>query len=285
MLAKARRFATVAKSATPKRGAAVSVIPFKAGRFSSTAAHYDYRVPYPPALVEAVAARIGLQPGDAVLDLGCGPAQLGIAFAGLGMRVVAMDPEPEMLSAASAAAARAGVNISVLEGSSYDLKRVRGPFRLVAMGRSFHWMDRPATLAVLDTMIEDGGAVALFHDRRVVATPDWPSVVASLSDKFVPKSAETTHHSSDWLPHEVMLLQSRFSAVETIGRTFVQTLGIDDVVRRALSMSVTSPEALGEHRETFETSLRRELKSLASDGHLSEVVTVEAMLAFRAPAS
>ena len=261
----------------------MSVIPFKADRFSSTAVHYEHRVPYPSALIDEVATRIGLKPGDAVLDLGCGPAQLGIAFARLGMRVIAMDPEPGMLSVAAAAARWAGVDVVLQQGSSYDLSPALGTFKLVVMGRAFHWMDRPATLSVLDTMIEPDGAVVLVHDRRAAATPDWPGVVASLSAKFVPKrpEGEPTHHAANWIPHEVPLLQSKFSAVETMGRVFARTLSIDDLVGRVYSMSVTSPEVLGERRAAFEAELRSELAGLAAGGSLSEMVTVEAMLAFR----
>ena len=259
----------------------MSAIPFDVSRYRSAAEHYRFRVPYPLGLIQAVAAKVGLTAGDAVLDLGCGPAQLGIALARLGMRVRAMDPEPEMLAAAKAAASAAGVDIEVIEGSSYDLGRVPGPLRLVTMGRSFHWMDRPATLAVLDRMIEPGGAVALFHDRRAAATPDWASVVASVSARYTPKSAEPNHHSADWIPHELMLLQSAFSIVETFGRSFAQNLTVDQIVGRALSSSATSPEKLGERRQSFETALRRELQSLASSGAFSEVVTVEAMVASR----
>lgn len=265
----------------------MSVIPFKADRFSSTAAHYEHRVPYPSALIDGVAARVGLRPGDAVLDLGCGPAQLGIAFARLGMQVIAMDPEPGMLAVADAAAKTAGVDIALQQGSSYDLSPALGTFKLVVMGRSFHWMDRPATLAVLETMIAPGGVVVLVHDRRVTATPDWPGVVASLSAKFVPKrpEGEPTHHSANWIPHEVPLLQSRFSAVETMGRVFASTLSIDDIVGRVYSMSVTSPEVLGERRPAFEAELRSELADLAKGGALTEMVEVEAMLAFRPTAN
>ena len=47
----------------------------------------------------------GLEPGDAVMDLGCGPGLLAIPFAQAGMKVTAVDPEPEMLEAAGAARA------------------------------------------------------------------------------------------------------------------------------------------------------------------------------------
>ena len=39
-----------------------------------------------------------------------------------------------------------------------------GRFKLVTIGRAFHWMDRPATLGLLDALVEAGGAVALFGE-------------------------------------------------------------------------------------------------------------------------
>ena len=81
-----------------------------------------------------------------MLDLGCGPGQLAVAFARLGCAVTAMDPEPDMLAAAAKEAAASGVSVNLVEGSSYDLSAGCGPFHLVVMGRSFHWMDRAATL-------------------------------------------------------------------------------------------------------------------------------------------
>lgn len=262
----------------------MTTIPFEARRFQSTAAFYlRYRVPYPDKLIAHVAGRVGLQTDDAVLDLGCGPGQLGIAFARLGAKVTAMDPEPEMLAAAKEGAVEAGVDITVRQGSSYDLDPDIGPLKLVAMGRSFHWMDRPATLMLLDGLIEKDGAVALFHDRHVVATPEWRLIVEKLAETYSPeRSAERTKRKGrEWDPHEAVLLKSPFHNLERIGVIFERQLTIEDIVGRTYSMSVTSPQALGDKAAAFEADLRKELTASSPDGRFSEVVEATALLAFR----
>jgi ubiquinone/menaquinone biosynthesis C-methylase UbiE len=138
--------------------------PFDPERYRSAAAHYERgRVPYPPALIRRVAEVTGLGAGHRVLDLGCGPGPLARAFAPLVREVVAVDPSPEMLAEARRLAGPAA-NIRFLDGSSHDLDPALAPFRLVVMGRSFHWMDRVETLRRLDRMIEPDGALALFGD-------------------------------------------------------------------------------------------------------------------------
>jgi SAM-dependent methyltransferase len=261
---------------------------FEPRRFRSTAVYYaKYRVPYPHDLIAMVAQRTGLRAGDHVLDLGCGPGSLAVAFARLGVRVTAMDPEPEMLDAARAAAQAMHVELTVRQGSSYDLGPELGRFRLVVMGRSFHWMDRQATLLALGGLIETGGAVALFHDRRVLASPDWSAVVEALSEQFSPlRSADRRRRKGpDWQPHEAILLRSPFAHLERMARISERSIDIEDVVGRTFSMSVTSPEALGSERDAFEAALRAELLRLEPSGRFKEIVEVSALLGFRsAPA-
>src|SRR6185503_11262660 len=95
---------------------------FNPRRFRSTVPFYArYRLGYPDSLIARVAAFVGLRAGDTVMDLGCGPGLLAVPFAKLGMRVTAVDPEPDMVEACRAAAAEAGVAIEVRQGSSYAL--------------------------------------------------------------------------------------------------------------------------------------------------------------------
>jgi 2-polyprenyl-3-methyl-5-hydroxy-6-metoxy-1,4-benzoquinol methylase len=75
---------------------------FDPHRFRSTVPFYAaHRVPYPQALIAFVAERCRLGRGSPVLDLGCGPGPLAVAFARLGCAVTAMDPSPDMLAAAA----------------------------------------------------------------------------------------------------------------------------------------------------------------------------------------
>ena len=260
------------------------IVPFEPRRFRSTVDYYGrYRVPYPDELIAGVAARVGLAAGEAVLDLGCGPGPLAVAFARLGARVTAMDPEPDMLAAAGEAAAQAGVHIERVQGSSYDLTPELGRFRLVTMGRSFHWMDRAATLGTLDRLVLPGGAVALFRDRPVSSAPDWRPLLETLGERFSPErwADRQRRQKPDFPPHEAVLLHSPFSYLERVSRIVERRIDADAIVGRAYSMSVTSPEALGPAREAFEAALRDELARLAPDGTFTEIVEIDALLAFR----
>src|ERR1700761_1794043 len=127
------------------------------GLFAGNVAFYErYRLGYPDRLLRRLVAEAGLKPGDAVLDLGTGTGMLAIPFARMGLAVTALDPEPAMLAAAKAAADAEGVTVDFSDGGSGDLTPGMCCYKLVAMGRSFHWMDRAPTLAMLDRIVAPG---------------------------------------------------------------------------------------------------------------------------------
>src|SRR5215472_600571 len=114
---------------------------FQSRRFRTAAAHYlAGRPPYSPRLIQRVIDLTSLTPAHGVLDLGCGPGMLTLAFAPFAREVLGVDPEPEMLRAA--AARQAPPNVRWMQASSNDLGPSFGRFFLTVMGRSFHWMDR-----------------------------------------------------------------------------------------------------------------------------------------------
>jgi len=255
------------------------------GRFRDTVAPYQkYRLDYPPRLIARLIALAGLMPGDAVLDLGCGPGNLALALAGAGMRVTAMDPEPGMLMAAQDAARAQELSIRFVQGGSSDLNEADGPFKLVAMGRAFHWMDRAATLKMLDHIVLPGGGIALFHDAHPpVGENGWFKVLGRIRERYgraqmahVKERGEGGHRR-----YEPYLFASAFTQLDGLSVTIRVPITEDGIVGRAFSTSVCSAQALGPRAQAFEAELRAALRELAADGNFIEIAEMVALLARR----
>jgi len=156
-----------------------------------------------------------------------------------------------------------------------------GPYRLVTMGRSFHWMDRAATLARLDSIVAPDGAIALFGDEHPeTAENRWRHVLSDVASRYgrdeEPVILERRSH--DYRTHESYLLASRFNVLETISVVIRKPITIDEIVGRALSMSTCSPEKLGSRIGAFEAELRG---ALAGSRELSEIASLVALIARR----
>jgi predicted RNA methylase len=86
-------------------------------RFGSTVPHYLAGRPnYALSLIRIVKEQLNLTGRHRLLDLGCGPGWLAIAFAPFVGTVVAMDPEPTMLAAAHDAATEANLQLELSKG-------------------------------------------------------------------------------------------------------------------------------------------------------------------------
>lgn len=253
-------------------------------RFKSAAPFYErYRLGYPQRLIWRVIALAGLRPGDPVLDLGTGPGLLAVPFARAGMAVTAADPEPAMLEAAGAAAQAAGVKLTLWHGGSYELTPNVGPFRLVTIGRAFHWMDREATLKMLDRIVAPDGGVAFFHDAHPdVAENRWFRVLRETADRYTKDAVHAgERRSGAHRRYEPYLFASAFTQLDGLSVTSRADITMDDLVGRAYSMSSCAPEKLGERRAEFEADLRAALAPFATHGTFIEVAEMVALLARR----
>jgi ubiquinone/menaquinone biosynthesis C-methylase UbiE len=253
-------------------------------RFKSAVPFYErYRLGYPDRLIRRVVALADLRPGDPVLDLGTGPGLLAVPFARAGMAVTAADPEPTMLEAAAAAAQAAGVEVTLWQGGSYELTPDMGPFRLVTIGRAFHWMDREATLKILDKIVTPDGGVAFFHDAHPDVTENrWFRVLRETADRYTRDAIhEGERRSGAHRRYEPYLFASAFTQLDGLSVTSRAAITMDDLVGRAYSMSSCAPEKLGERRAEFEVDLRAALAPFAIDGTFVEVAEMVALLAQR----
>jgi SAM-dependent methyltransferase len=255
-------------------------------RFRSAAQYYlSGRPSYSSLLIRRVIELCALNSTHRILDLGSGPGQLAMAFAPSVREVTALDPEPEMLEIGRKNASSGHFNIKFVQGSSYDLGPQFGRFQAATIGRAFHWMDRAATLNLLDAMIETNGAVVFFNDNHPeVPENSWHGSYKKVIERYSEDDVERQRlRSPEWLKNEAILLASPFHQLERISiieRTFTAAERFTD---RALSFSITSRERLGAKADDLSREVRELMAKFAREGVVTEVVESTALIARRNP--
>jgi ubiquinone/menaquinone biosynthesis C-methylase UbiE len=216
-----------------------------------------------------------------VLDLGTGPGFLAFDFAPYAASVIGVDPEPAMLQVARETAAHSGVDVTFIESTAEALPDTIGRFRLVTIGRAFHWMDRARVLDKLDTLIESGGAIALFQESypNVPANAWYAPYLATLDRHAVRDPAKPI--TSGRQDHEAVLLESAFAHLERISVLEARRTSVEALVRRALSFGRVYHADDGAQPARLARQVREGLEAFAKDGFVEEVLEGTALIAQR----
>ncbi len=111
-----------------------------------------------PPEIERVIAALGIHPGQAVLDAGCGSGHWAVAFARRGMRVAGIDLSPEMIRLATERADAAAVAIDWRVGDLAALPFPDAAFDAVQARVALQFVpDIPAALRELRRVLRPGG--------------------------------------------------------------------------------------------------------------------------------
>lgn len=240
------------------------IAPFEPARFDTAVDHYvKHRIRYDPRLIDRLCRDARIDTTSRVLDLGCGPGFIANALAPRAGEVIGLDPSEPMIEAARAEAAALGrTNVTFWVGSSRDIDELASPLHLVAMGRSFHWMDRAATLDALDRLVAPGGTVALLSDRVVDAPENaWYRAFNDVARAHSHIDECGAHrHSPDWAPHTSILMRSAFRDVARLSVFAHHEWTPDALYGFVRSRSGTAPgtipeKAAREMRAAFEATL------------------------------
>ena len=101
------------------------------------------------------------QPGERILDLGCGTGRLAAAIAECGAAVTGVDNDAAMIEAARAqfpASAHPTLEFARADGEALAEAALAGPFDAVFSNAALHWMTRPeAVLRGLRELLRPGG--------------------------------------------------------------------------------------------------------------------------------
>jgi SAM-dependent methyltransferase len=138
--------------------------------FNEVAALYDAARPlYPHAVLDDLVALTGAQPGDQVLEIGCGTGQITVPLAERGLRITALEPGAHLAAIArTKLAAYPGAVVVPLRFEDYELPQE--PFDLVVSAMAFHWVDPGLRVTKAASALKPGGYLAIIHTHWGVGT-------------------------------------------------------------------------------------------------------------------
>jgi ubiquinone/menaquinone biosynthesis C-methylase UbiE len=246
------------------------------GRFATTVPYYNlYREPYPPAFFATIAERLKLTGRERLADIGCGPAPLAIGFARYVGSSTGIDPEPVMLAEAREQASKSGVSLELLEARLEQLPHSVAQFDVVTIGRALHWMEPRASLQVFSRIIAEGGSILICGAAPPPGPGNpWLEPYNEVRSRWVDHRGEERYPADA----EQRFAGSRFHFVERIVVSTTRFVTIDELVKRSLSRSTTSPMVLGERLAEFEQALAAAVRPFAFNGFVREEIHASARI-------
>jgi SAM-dependent methyltransferase len=206
--------------------------------------------------------------------VGCGPGNLAIGFAPFAGSCVAIDREPEMLSAARVAAANAKLDITFVQIGIEDLD-CSDRFDFVTIGRALHWLQREATLTVLERIVAPGGCIAVCGSTATDAPVNaWAAKFKEVRMAWASDPARS-HYNIDI---DQWFAPSKFRKIDEIAVEYRHQVSILELIGRALSFSPTSPAVLGERRPQYAAEIKTALEPFANAGAIEEEVRAKATI-------
>ncbi len=136
--------------------------------FDQAADRYqDARPEYPERLFDALGEEARLQPGDRLLEVGCGPGKATLPLARRGYRIACVELGPAL-----AAAARANLagfpDVDVIEGDFEMYEPAGGErFDLVFAATAWHWVDPSVRYQRAWQLLRPGGHLATWSAVHV----------------------------------------------------------------------------------------------------------------------
>jgi SAM-dependent methyltransferase len=130
--------------------------------FDQIASAYKASRPdYPEDLIDDVLSYAKLEPTNNILEVGCGTGQATKSFATRGLRIVAIDPGPEMVRAARETLA-SFANVELSEATFEAWPANNSVFQLIIAAQSWHWVSPEVRFVKAAELLSPNGSLAVF---------------------------------------------------------------------------------------------------------------------------
>lgn len=210
-------------------------------RFADVAGAYESGRPeYAPAVVGAIAAELRIPAAAPVLDLAAGTGKLTRALLGVGLDVVAVEPQAPLreILAGSVGGER------VREGLAEAIPLPDESVFAVTVADAFHWFDHTAALAEIRRVLRPGGGLAVLSAVPDLGGASWAHEVGTLMAGLRPE-----HPQFDGPPwQDAVRAAAGWTAPREIRVTAPQPIGPEQIVDYFASVSWVA--ALPDDRRT-----------------------------------
>jgi SAM-dependent methyltransferase len=149
-------------------------------------AHADEYERARPAWPRETARWFVPEDAEIVVELGAGTGKLTRAVAALGVRVVAVEPDPRMLAVLS------GLDLDGVEGTAEAIPLGEGEADVVVAGSSLHWFELEQALREIHRVLRPGGRLAFGWNHRDVRHP----TIAAMSEVIY--ASRPSRQTSGW---------------------------------------------------------------------------------------
>ncbi len=226
-------------------------------RFSGRAEAYErYRAQFPAALMERLEVLCGLRADDVVADIGAGTGMLAERFLKHGNPVIAVEPNDEMRERCERLAERYP-GLRVIGASAEETTIANGSVDLIAVGRAFHWFDRPRALREFKRILKPQGWVVLVGSHW---TGDGPAVEREYEEFLLTRCVDYHRVSDAVLTMDELHAMFARESVRVEALQVEEALTFEQLLGRTESLSVTPTRddpRYGPMREALEAYFAR----------------------------
>jgi SAM-dependent methyltransferase len=220
--------------------------------YAGSAEHYARgRLPYPQSLPKV----LGLDGGERLLDVGCGPGSLTNLLATHIAEAVGIDASAEMVDVAARAAE---ANALFLRLRAEELPANLGRFDVVTLAQSFHWFETDEVARTLRAMLAPRGRLVHVGATTHEGDGNVPrNEILALVERWIGSDSRIKTGDHRMIFDRVGFRNRREIEIER-DETFERSE--DDIVSSVFSLSYAAPHLFGERVGEFERELRALLR-------------------------
>ena len=196
--------------------------------FGSVAERYErYRPGYPAELLDLL---VGDGSVSSAIEIGAGTGKATRLVAGSGIRVTAVEPDPQMC--AVLARTTTGLPVTVITSRLEELGE-QPPADLLYAAAAWHWTDRATRWECAARLLREGGVFASLGGPIDIADEDLAARVEGLREAVIGSEdvvgAQDPPDGMPW-PGNELLASPYFDDVEQHDLTVTDTMHADDLV-------------------------------------------------------